>query len=372
MARIVRRSFGFGGKLVFMLFLALVAGFLWAMADSGRSFADVAKILSPSAPAPAAPAPVAPTAGPKVKVDPTEKPVPAAPAAPVAPLRPAAYSMEKMDSLFEELATHLRRGRIREANELLRRQDVSLVPASRMDEFRKSDTEVGRYIRLLGETIYGAAVDLPQIAELDLRSGGAIVVKNLQESPVDVRFETLTGIRSTLKKSDVTAIRRSTKEMGGVLVDEELEKQASYRGVRIAKTGVDWAFGDGPKGSVPGYSFFELADFCARNGRNQRVVPLFAEGLKRDPNLAATVFEKKAAQFVDILLYFIAIQSKEDAQRTYDVLKRRYGLSKAYRERVENDQEVRKMFADLFDTEVAQGPKSEAPKTEDPAPSPEP
>ncbi|HKS15956.1 MAG TPA: hypothetical protein VJU16_01440, partial [Planctomycetota bacterium] len=323
MVRVYRRPFGFQGKLFFVVLLALVAGFLWAMADSGRTFADVVRIISPGEASPVA-APPAPPKGPGPQPPVTPGPAPTIPKVPTpGPVVPVPYSAEKMTALFEEIDGHLKRGRIKEARELLRRQDASLVPGTQIEKYRRAESDLGRYHQLLLETLPGAAIDIPQIAELDLKSGGSLIVKNLQEGETEVRYETLNGIRGQLKRSFVTAIRRPPKEAYGVLVDEELEKQASYRGIRITKTktaaGMEWKFLDPAQGAAPGYAFFELADFCARNGRNTRLIPLFDEGLKRDPNLAATVFEKKAAQFVDIFLYFITIQAKEDAQSAYDV-----------------------------------------------------
>ncbi len=381
MARVYRRDFGFPGKLFFIVLLALAAGFLWAMADTGRTFADVAKIIAPGEPAPVAGTPQAPlvaTPGPPAVPG---KPS-AVPTVPVpVPHGPVPYSAEKMTALFDEIGEHLKRGRIKEARELVRRQNATLVPASRIEKFRRAEEDLGRYHQLLLETVPGATIDLPQIAELDLRGGGSLIVKNLQESDADVRFETLTGIRSRVARSAVTAIRRPPKEGSGIYVDEELEKQASYRGIRVAKektpSGIEMKFSDGPQGAVPGFAYFELADFCARNGRNTRLVALFEEGLKRDPALISTVFEKKAAQFVDIFLYFIAIRAEKDAKSAYDVLSNRYRQSRAYRERVETDVDVRREYANLFDPELAQGPKPgpsapEGPAPPAPTPEPEP
>src|SRR4029077_11165312 len=107
-------------------------------------------------------------------------------------------------------------------------QNAALVPATQMERYRRVEEEVGRYNQLLALTIHGAAIDLPLMAELDLKSGGTLVVKNLQEVESDYRFETLTGIKSRVPKGTVTSLRRYEKERAGILVDEELERQASY------------------------------------------------------------------------------------------------------------------------------------------------
>src|SRR5688572_30122337 len=375
-SRVVRRPFGFPGKLFLVLLLALAGGFFWAMKESGRSFSDVARMLSPEpapapAPAPAVPGPVSQApSSPNV-------PAPAVPVVPIpAPNVPTPYSAEKMAALFDEVDLNLKRGKIKEARELMRRQNAELVPASEIGRYRRTEEDVTKYHQLLAETVHGAAIDIPPLAEISLKSGGNLIVKNLQEGETELRYETLVGIRGSVKRAATASVRRAPKETAGVLVDEELAKQASYRGVRIEKQGIDWKFSDPPQAPVSGYAYFELADFCARNGRNTRVVPLFSEALKRDPQIVSTVFEKKAAGLVDIFLYFIGIQAKEDARGAYELLIKRYRLSRAYKERIENDQEVRDMYADLFDAAVAQapkpGPEGTAPPTPAPAPEPEP
>src|SRR5687767_3910173 len=107
MPRVVHRSFGFGGKLLVMILLSIIFGFGWAMQSTGRSFSDVAKILStgdsptaaqPPAPPKGQPAPPE-TPGKSNTIEP--KIVPPAPEAPVP------YSSEMMTSLFEEIDGHL-------------------------------------------------------------------------------------------------------------------------------------------------------------------------------------------------------------------------------------------------------------------------
>lgn len=378
MPRVVRRPFGFGGKLLVVILLSIIFGFGWAMHSTGRTFTDVANIFSPGDGG-AVSQPPPPPRGPLAPPDSPGKPHATEPkVTPPAPDAPVPYSSEMMTSLFEEIDGHLKRGRIKEARELIGRRSASLVPTPWMEQFRRREEELAKYHQLLRETGPGAAIDLPETAEVHLKSGGTLVVKNLQESATDVRFETLTGIRGSVRRGDVVKIEKRPRDRSGVLVDEELERQASYRGILVAKektdAGIDMKFSDKAGASVPGYAYFELADFCARNGRNSRLVPLFDEALKRDSELVGTVFEKKAGQFVDIFLYFIATQAKEDARNAYVVLSQRYRNSRAFRENVEGDEEVRKAYADLFDTELAKGPKpgTTEPGTRDKPPEPEP
>ena len=381
MNRVVRQPFGFRGKLFVVCLLAIATGFIWAVVGSGRTLSDVARMFSSdeghaAAPVPATRLPSIPTP----KATPTPDQPPAAPKVPdPAPAPPAAgYSAAKMTALFGEIDGQLKRGRIKEARELFKRQDAALVPETDLERFRALDESLGRYHQLLLQSV-GATVDLPQIAELEIRGGGAIIVKNLQESETEYRFETLAGIRSRLPKTSVASLRRAPPDGRGVLVDEELEKLASYRNIRVEKkqtdAGFEWTFSDAGRTAVPGVAYFELADFCARNGRNNRIVPLFQEGLKRDPDLVRNVFERAAERMVDTFLYFMSIRAKEDARSALASLTDRYRTSRAYRERIEGDADIRNAYADLFESATAMGPKSDAPPgppSNPPKPPPEP
>jgi len=373
MVRVVRRPFGFAGKFCLMILLALVGGLVLAMSEKKLSPSDLAGLFSKSTDQPPAPGTPPPTTPPRPPVAPPGAPPrpPAPPAVPPVVPETSLYSPAKMSMFFTEFDGFLRRGQIKEARELLRGQKPAMVPKEHQERFRTLEQEVGKYHQLLLLTFHGNTVDLPQMAELELRSGGMLVVKNLQESAGDYRYETLTGIKARVTKDTVVNIRKYEKDRAGLLVDEELEKQASYRGFRIAKEGLAWKFLESPQRPASGFDYFELADFCARNGRNARIVPLFAEGLKRDPDLPATVFEKKAERFVDVFLFFISIRSKDDAKRAYDHLTAHYGRSRAFRDKVELDSDVREAYKDLFETPMAVEPKDPPPAPPGP-PGPEP
>src|SRR5262245_4759322 len=139
MPRVVRRSFGFGGKLLVVILLSIIFGFGWAMQQTGRTFTDVSKLFSTrggetTSQAPPAPrGPLAPPSGPGKPLTSEPKITPPAPDAPVP------YSSEMMTSLFEEIDAHLKRGRIKEARELIGRRSASLVPTMWMDKFRSTE-----------------------------------------------------------------------------------------------------------------------------------------------------------------------------------------------------------------------------------------
>src|SRR5258705_4404731 len=115
MNRVVRRPFGFPGKLLLMTLLSIVGGFLWAMADSGRTFSDMAKIIS-SEPTPESTASAPPAAPPRgAPPTPGEPPVTGRPPAPPpAPPGPVAYTVETMTAPFDQVDGQLRQGRFKQ------------------------------------------------------------------------------------------------------------------------------------------------------------------------------------------------------------------------------------------------------------------
>ncbi len=112
---------------------------------------------------------------------------------------------------------------------------------------------------------------------------------------------------------------------------------------------------------------FDLADFCARNGANDKLVPLFDEALARDPELLTTVHEAKADRMVEVLIYFLSINAASDARKTQEILKDRYADTKSYRDRVANDADI----ANAIDL-VLKRPASKPMAKLDPPPTPKP
>jgi hypothetical protein len=177
-----------------------------------------------------------------------------------------------------------------------------------------------------------------------------------------------------------------------VEVNEELKKQARYKGLNVETDALKpLAVKDQPGKNATGLQIFDLADFCARNGANNHLLPLFDEALMRDPDLLVTVHETKADRMVEVLIYFLSINSSADARRTADLLKERYADTKSYKDRVLNDADINtamdmvlkrgKPLAKLDPPKATprpadpkpETPKVDAPKPEDPKPAdPEP
>jgi hypothetical protein len=389
-------SFGFGGKLFFCIMAALSAGFLWAMWDTGTSPAALLKAFT--APAEAGTNSDTPPKDPKTvakdPVDPAKDPVKDPAKDPVkdpakdpktAPKEtPKTYSADQMSALFTGVAADLRDGKLRAARDAVAKINKLLGPTDQLGPFGDLEQRVMRYWGLVLETTPGALIDLPEMCHLTIKGGGSrgLYVKNLSEAGLDYRFETLDGIRSRRAKTEVEALEKLDRGRGLAAVNFELERKAGYKGIVVKTEGSKMVLETKPGSKVDGLAFFELADFCARNGANKYLPPLFDRACELDPNIIDTVHENKADALVNVLIYFISIRAKEDAKWTSDLLAKRYGSTRAYREKIEGDPEIKSHYQDLFNVAIAVAPKPDPvkdpkvtpadPKVEDPPRDPDP
>jgi hypothetical protein len=346
-----RPDFHFGGKLFLAILLALALGYLWACVEAGRSPLDIVNLFKESPPA----APVAkkelPTTKPVApkKVEPPKSAPIAVKKAPPAALPipgPRMYSAIEMGGLFKDLDEHLRRGRFFEAREKLQNTSRLMIPQDAMAKFTGYDDRVGLYHALLMETTKGGTIDkMPQMTQVLIKNAGKLVVKVLSENEETLTYETLMGIRSKIAKNRCEEIKPLTPVYASVEVSLELKKQADYRGLAVeTEPGKPMVLKDQPGRKTTAIQIFDLADFCARNGANDKLVPLFDEALRRDADLLATVHETKADRMVEVLFYFVSVKSASDVARTSDILRERYADTKSYRERVAGDPEVKPLM----------------------------
>lgn len=374
MAYASRRSPFTLGRLFVAVLLGLVAGFLWACFEKGRNPLDIARLFRPAeAPAaPAPPPPVRPTATPpappprETSAPKIAEPAPAArgpepaPAPPPPSLR--TYSPAELDSLFSTLEDLMTRGRFFEASEKIKNTSRLMIPPDRASRFAEYETRMRLYNDLVRETSRGVLLEMPRLTRLWIEGGGKLVVKILGEDKTSLYYETLTGIRSKLERTRIATIEQLEPLYAAVEVTLEFKKQCDYRGI-IAEgdPGKLLTYRVKPGRTVTGLHFFDLADFCARNGANDKLKGLFDEALQRDPNLLTSVHEAKADRLYQVLLYFIGIKSPADARRTYDLLRERYADTRVFREHVAGDE--------LVLAYVAPAPQS-APATEASRPPP--
>jgi len=343
-------SYGLGAKLVVAVILALLCGYLWACFEEKQSpLALLMKFLpaeEPAAPkAPSPPKEIAKSTPPptpkKDPVKPVEAPiVKPAPPTPAPVAGPKMYSAVDMSILFNETDDLLRRGKLFEARDKVQNTSRLMIPSDSLAKFTDYEGRVGRYHSLLLETTKGGTIEMPKMTQVLIKNGGKLVVKVLTEDTASITYETLTGIRSKIEKSRCEEIRSLEPVYGRVEVSLELKKQADYKGLLVEQEpGKPLSLKEKPGRKVTGLQVFDLADFCARNGANDKLVPLFDEALARDPDLLNTVHETKADRMVDVLVYFLSIKATYDARKTLEILKDRYAESKSYKERVSGDAE---------------------------------
>jgi len=289
-------SYGFGGKLIAAVIFALLCGYLWACFEEGRSPLAILKMFSKEEPEAAAPA----------------------------------VAKKETRKLFEA------RDRVKSTSRLM-------IPQDSLAKFNDYESRVALYHSLLLETTKAGTVEMPKMTQILIRDGGKLIVKVIHDDKDSVTYETLTGIRSKIDKARCEEIKTLEPVYARVEVKLELKKQADYKGLLIEEDPANPAktltLKDKPGRSATSLQIFDLADFCARNGANERLVPLFDEALARDRDLLNTVHEAKAERMVEVLVYFLTIKATYDAKKTLEILKERYAESKAYKERVSGDSE---------------------------------
>src|SRR5262245_60815823 len=241
-----RGEFHFGAKLVAVVLLAGVAGFVWAMIETGRSPSDILKFFGSKEAPPDGPKSELPKESartPDKKDPPKETPKGAPPPVPPPPA-PRGYNAAEMEALFRDVDDKLKQGRIKEAREKISGFNRLLVPAEHTERFRTTEARADACYRLLLETSPGAAVPMPEMAELVTQNGTrGILVKNLRESGDEWSYETLTGIHGRLPKAQVRELTKLT-ETGrrAAAVDYELERMCQSRGVSVTRAPGGWTF----------------------------------------------------------------------------------------------------------------------------------
>lgn len=394
-------SYGFGGKLIGAIVLALLGGYGWACFETGRSPLAILSLFGGKEdPEPATKTSPTPKPVPKTEPVAVRKPDPVKPVEPVvvkkpdpvpAPIGPKPYSAVDMSILFNETDDLLRRGKFFDARNKIANASRIQVPQDALTKFTEYELRVGKYHNLLLETTKGGTIDMPKMTRLLIKDGGKLIVKVINETPDAITYETLTGIRSRITKDRLEKIEPLEAVYARVEVNEELKKQARYKSLTLETDALKpLSVKDAPGKNATGLQIFDLADFCARNGANNHLLPLFDEALMRDPDLLVTVHETKADRMVEVLIYFLSINAASDARRTADLLKERYADTKSYKDRVQNDADINlamdtvlKRLKPMAKLDTPPAPKPavipnkpepapETAKTEDPKPEPTP
>src|SRR5262245_14444806 len=386
-------SYGFGGKLVAAILLALVLGYLWACFEVGRSPLAILKLFeskeepviakAPEKTKEISKTPPAPVKKPEVKpADPA--PVVKKPEVPPAHSGPRMHSAVDMSILFNETDDFLRRGKLFEARDKIQNTSRIMIPQESLAKYIDYESRVGRYHSLLLETTKGGTIEMPKMTQILIKDGGKLVVKVLSKDNDSLTYETLTGIRSKIARDRCEDVKELEPVYARVEVNNELKKQADYKGLIVeTPPGQPMVLKEKAGRKATSLQIFDLADFCARNGANDKLVPLFDEALARDPDLLNTVHEAKADRMIDVLIYFLNTRATYDARKTHELLKDRYADSKSYKERIASDSEFLTNMDMVLNrkpsTAIAKAdPKPEVkpvidtPKPADPTPKPEP
>ncbi len=281
-----------------------------------------------------------------------------------------------MTSLFASLDDFLRRGRFYEAQSKIRNTGREMIPSEHASKFGEYDLRVQRYYELIQETKMGVTIDMPKLHRVFIKGASYLVVKILNETPAAVSIEDIRGIRDRIPRERIEKIEELTPPYAAVEVKRELKTKCGYAGIEaIDESGKPLQYKDKPGRKPAGLQFFDLADFCAWNGANDRLVGLLDEALKRDPDLKKTVHDVKGKRLVDVFLFFLSINSVADSQRTLKILRDSYGDTLAYRELLTNT-DAKEAITDVLGGAVAMAPRPADPgpglRPADPAPPPTP
>jgi hypothetical protein len=350
-----RGEYKLGGKLFFAILLALVAGYIWACVENHRNPLDLLKIFAgkepeapPPKPAPPAPKPeTKPAPAPVVKKEPKVEPAPVVKIEPTPTPNLGVYSAIEMSALFGTVDDLIRKGRFYGALEELRTKSRLKIPEEQVKTFADYEQRATKYHQLLQETTKGITVEMPPITRIFIKNAGKIVGKILAEDPASVILETLSNLRPKIMKSDIEKMETLQPIYGYIEITTALKDQCKYSGLVVeGEPGKPYTYKEQPGKSVPALRFFDLADFCARNGANDQVLPLFDEALKRDSNLLATVHEVKGEKMTNVFLFFLTQKAVADANKALELIKKNYADTKAYREKIATDAET-KEFMDL-------------------------
>jgi hypothetical protein len=342
-------SYGFGGKLIGAVILALLGGYIWACVETGRSPLAVLHLFDSKEDPEPAKTPPPPKKESKPEPIAAKKPEPPKPVEPVvakkpepAPLAgPRLYSPADMSILFNETDDLIRRGKFFDARNKIANASRLQVPPDSQTKFTEYEIRVNKLHNLLLETTKGGTIEMPKMTRILIKNGGKLIVKILNETADAVTYETLTGIRSRITKDNCEKVEPLEAVYARVEVNNELKTQAGYKGLVLeADPMKPLTLKDKPGRTATGLQIFDLADFCARNGANNHLLPLFEEALARDPDLLVTVHETKADRMVEVLIYFLSINSAADARRTADLLRDRYSDTKSYKDRVVADADI--------------------------------
>lgn len=355
-----RGSFGFGGKLLLTILVALMAGFVWAWVErKGLKFDFGGDTSTPDKKEDVA---KDPAKDPKRENGTTPKGTPdkngGKPDKKDDTTSPGAYTDGEISSMLSGVDRHLGEARYREAWESLQQiKEIRVGTDDHRMRVRRARERVQQYLRLVAETQRGGTVLMPTMTRLDFTNGNKIVVRKLQEDRDNYHFEDIRGIRSSRPKTDFKSVKKLDQIQAFVEIWDALKQRAFTMGIDAIDEKVNgiyqYRFQDRANRKATGWQYFELADFAATNGANRLVTTLFDAALQRDPQVVSTVHETKGRIMVDVLFYFLSIDSREDAEYTLTkILTPHYSDTRAYRERLYGDAEARELISALLKHEV--------------------
>jgi hypothetical protein len=210
--------------------------------------------------------------------------------------------------------------------EEIKKLNPEQIPDQGAAEFRALEDRLAYYRQLLSETPEGRIKPPPNLFLVTLLNGQELKVKITHQDAQGYLIETLVGIGMKISKSRLKIPPAElSSDQAAYHAETILEDKCETRGiVRQKKDDLIVSFSDSPKRSPIAMAYFDMAEFSADNGLAEFVPMLLDQARKKDPNIAATVHEIKAARLIDLVKFWESIPAHEDAREEVMKINSRY------------------------------------------------
>jgi len=270
------------------------------------------------------------------------------------------YTRDEVSSVLQAVDDLVRRGRFFQAVEKLREIKKPRLPAGDSARFQETEQRVSAYAELLLETVEGDIAKVPALTRIAIKNGGKPLVRITKEDGTFYHYKTLTGIRFSLAKERVDTLTALTPQESADAVVAEFRNQCGNRNLMLqAQLGKppSWKELGGTK--VTGKQYFDLAEFCARNGAGEFLAGLFDMALQRDPEIRSSAHITKGGNLLNLLFYSLTVNNETQANYALNALTSRYRDTASYKEKLYGDKEITEIVKVLLKKDVPE-PKSAA------------
>lgn len=241
---------------------------------------------------------------------------------PIPPVKPAVPKADPSDSKLAEIENFIREGELEDAEKAIQEALSSRNIGDAASAALKKDRQrLDTYKGLIQESSTGNLVELPQVTKVTLKSGETCYVRILNDNnPDTILCSDVGGARIRLKRANVAETSVIDPDQSRDLYEREYRRKLQdLQGKKLSSK-----------------DYYDLADYCIRNGVNWHMTELFDKALALDKDLLNTVRVFKAKRLYDIFLFYLQKRKKDDADAVLKVLTKKYsGLVEIGKEEME-------------------------------------